>query len=100
MQIVNRETKEITNYEPSKFVKFMYEKPVGRIFLKLLSNKVVANLSRVYMNTPLSIPYKNKIIKKYNIDMSLYEDKNYNSYNSYFVSFLKSLYFLSSKLDS
>ncbi len=93
MQIVNRETKEITNYEPSKFVKFMYEKPVGRIFLKLLSNKFVANLSRVYMNTFLSIPYKNKIIKKYNINMSLYEDKKYNSYNSYFIRKLKELNF-------
>ena len=93
MQIVNRETKEITNYEPSKFVKFMYEKPVGRIFLKLLSNKFVANLSRVYMNTFLSIPYKNKIIKKYNINMSIYEDKKYNSYNSYFIRKLKELNF-------
>ena len=93
MQVINRKTKEITDYEPSKFVKYMYEKPVGRIFLKLLSNKVVANLSRVYMNTFLSIPYKNKIIKKYNIDMSLYEDKKYNSYNSYFIRKLKELNF-------
>ena len=93
MQIVNRETKEITNYEPSKFVKYMYEKPSGRLFLKLLSNKPMANLSRVYMNTPLSIPYKNKIIKKYNVDMSLYEDKKYNSYNSYFIRKLKELKF-------
>ena len=93
MQIVNRETKEITNYEPSRFVKYMYEKPSGRIFLKLLSNKFVANLSRVYMNTFLSIPYKNKIIKKYSINMSLYEDKKYNSYNSYFIRKLKELNF-------
>lgn len=93
MQIVNRKTKEITNYEPSKFVKYMYEKPSGRIFLKLLSNKFMANLSRVYMNTFLSIPYKNRIIKKYNIDMTLYEDKKYNSYNSYFIRKLKELKF-------
>ena len=93
MQVINRKTKEITDYEPSKFVKYMYEKPSGRVFLKLLSNKVAANLSRVYMNTFLSIPYKNKIIKKYNIDMSLYEDKKYNSYNSYFIRKLKELNF-------
>ena len=93
MQIVNRETKEITNYEPSKFVKYMYEKKSGRFFLKLLNNRVMANISRIFMNTFLSIPYKNKIIKKYNIDMNLYEDRKYNSYNSYFIRKLKELKF-------
>ena len=93
MQIVNRETKEISNYEPSKFVKYMYEKPSGRIILKLLSNKAMANLSRVYMNTFLSIPYKNRIIKKNHVDMNLYEDGKYNSYNSYFKRKLKEINF-------
>ena len=93
MQIVNRETKEISNYEPSKFVKYMYEKPSGRIILKLLSNKAMANLSRVYMNTFLSIPYKNKIIKKNHVDMNLYEDGKYNSYNSYFKRKIKEINF-------
>ena len=93
MQIVDRETKKITNYQPTKFVKYLYENKSGRVILKLLNNKVAASLSKIYMNSFLSIPYKNKAIKKYHVDMSLYEDKKYLSFNSYFIRKLKELKF-------
>jgi phosphatidylserine decarboxylase len=94
MQVVDRKTKNEYTYEPSKFVKYMYEKKSGRFFLKLLNNRVMANISRIFMNTFLSIPYKNKIIKKNHVDMSLYEDKKYLSYNSYFTRRLKKIDFV------
>ena len=97
MQVVNRKTKEITETKEKGIVKYMYENKSGRILLKILSTRVVANIVRGFMKTFFSIPYKNKIIKKYNINMDLYEDRKYLCYNSFFIRKLKELKFDSDK---
>ena len=97
MQVVNRKTKEVTEIKEKGIVKYMYENKSGRILLKILSTRVMANIVRGFMKTFLSIPYKNKIIKKYNINMDLYEDKKYLCYNTFFIRKLKELKFDSEK---
>ena len=97
MQIVNRETKEIIEPKEKGIVKYMYEKKSGRVLLKVLSTKTIANIVRGFMKSFFSIPYKNKIIKKNHINMNLYEDKKYLCYNTFFIRKLKELNFDSDK---
>lgn len=97
MQVVNRKTKEITETKEKSIVKYMYDNKNGRLLLKILSTRFMANIVRGFMKTFLSIPYKNKIIKKYNINMDLYEDKKYLCYNTFFIRKLKELKFDSNK---
>ena len=97
MQVVNRKTKEITETKEKSIVKYMYDNKNGRILLKILSTRFMANIVRGFMKTFLSIPYKNKIIKKYNINMDLYEVKKYLCYNTFFIRKLKELKFDSNK---
>ena len=97
MQVVNRKTKEVTETKEKGIVKYMYENKSGRILLKILSTRFMANIVRGFMKTFFSIPYKNKIIKKYNINMDLYEEKKYLCYNTFFIRKLKELKFDSDK---
>ena len=93
MQIVNRETKEVIDPKEKAIIKYMYEKKTGRALLKVLSTRVVANIVRGFMKSFFSVPYKSRIIKKNNIDMDLFEDKKYLSYNTFFVRRMKEVSF-------
>ena len=93
MQIVNRETKEVIEPKEKGIIKYMYEKKSGRALLKVLSTRVVANIVRGFMKSFFSVPYKSRIINKHNIDMNLYEDKKYLSYNTFFIRRMKDLKF-------
>lgn len=85
MIVVERKTKKEYKCEESKILKFLYNNFIGRVILKLLINKLVANVVAAFMNSSLSNFMKNRKIKKYNIDMTLFEDKKYNSYNAFFT---------------
>ena len=89
MKVVDRKSKKEYEYKYSFLVKFLYNTFVGRIILKLLCNKLVANIVACFMNSRLSKFLVNKKIKDYNIDMKLYEDKDYNNYNEFFTRKLK-----------
>lgn len=97
MIVVDRKTKKETEYQYGGMVKFLYNNPFGRVLLKLLTNKVFANLGAWFMNSSLSkFMMKNKI-KEYNIDMSLYEDREYKCYNDFFTRKLKKIDFDNNK---
>jgi len=97
MIIVDRKTKKETEYKSGVFVNFLYNNVVGRIFLKLLSNRVFANLGACFMNSRLSKFMMNSKIREYNIDMKRFVDKKYNSYNDFFTRKLKKIQFDSNK---
>jgi len=97
MIIVDRKTNKETEYKYGVFVNFLYNNVVGRIFLKLLSNRVFANLGACFMNSRLSKFMMNSKIREYNIDMKRFVDKKYNSYNDFFTRKLKKIQFDSNK---
>ena len=97
MIVVDRKAKKETEYQYGKLVRFLYNTVIGRLVLKLLTNKVFANIGACFMNSSLSkFMMKNKI-EEYNIDMSLYEDREYKSYNDFFTRKLKMINFDTSK---
>ena len=93
MKMVDRKTKEEKTLEYSGSVKFLYTDLFGRLILKLINNRFVSKLVGKYMNSKLSIKRINKTIKENNIDMSLYEKKEYTSFNDFFTRHKKNLNF-------
>lgn len=91
MKIVDRKTKEERTLEYSGSVKFLYTDLFGRVILKLINNRLVSKIVGKYMNSKLSIKRINKTIKENNIDMSIYEKKDYTSFNDFFTRHKKNL---------
>lgn len=92
MKIVNRENGEIFELKYTSLVKFLYNNFLGRILLKLMTTRNFARIGGAFFNSRLSIIYMNNVIKKKAIDMTKYENINYNSYNKFFTRKYKKEY--------
>lgn len=77
------------NKKDSKSLKFLYNSFLGRCILKLLTNKFIANMYAKYMNSSLSKHKIKKFIKNNNIDINEYEEKEYKSFNDFFIRNIK-----------
>ncbi len=85
---INNSVEEI---KYGKDVSFLYNNFFGRIILKLIHNRFVSNIIGLYMNSPLSKGMISSTIKKYNIDMDIFEKKEYKSFNDFFIRYKKEL---------
>lgn len=67
-------------------LKFLYNTFLGRILLKLIfETRWFSNLQAIYQKSRLSKRKIKPFIKKYNVDISLYDDINsYNSFSDFF----------------
>ncbi|MBE6161363.1 MAG: phosphatidylserine decarboxylase [Firmicutes bacterium] len=74
----------------SSALKFLYNTLIGRLLLKIFTTKFVANTYAKYMNSKLSKRKINKFILKNNINMDDYEEKDYTSFNDFFMRNVKS----------
>lgn len=83
----------------TKLLFFLYKTIIGRIILKLLTLKLVANLMSIFMNSRFSTYRINKFIKKHNIDMSIYENRKFKSYNDFFTRKMNVIPFSNNKKD-
>ena len=73
----------------TRLLVFLYNTIPGRILLKIACSKTIANTYAKYMNSKLS-KYKIKnFIKKNNININDYEEKEYNSFNDFFIRKIK-----------
>ena len=85
MKMVDRKTKKEKELVYDRSLLFLYHNFLGRIILKLLYLPFISKLVGKYMNSKSSCKRINKTIKKYNIDMNLYEKKDYKSFNDFFT---------------
>ena len=97
MIIVNRKTKEERTLQYSGSVIFLYTSIIGRVIIKLINNRFVSKVVGRYMNSKISTKRINKTIKENNIDMSLFEKKEYTSFNDFFTRKKKNLNFDTNK---
>lgn len=93
MKIVDRKTGQEKELIYKGSVKFLYTDLFGRVILKLITNRFVANIIGFYMNSSLSKMRIKKIIKQNNIDMSLFEEREFKSFNDFFTRHKKDLHF-------
>ena len=73
----------------SKSLDFLYNTLFGRLILKIATRKIIANLYARYMNSRLSKHKINSFVKKNNINMAEYEEKEYKSFNDFFIRKIK-----------
>lgn len=64
---------------------FLYETAIGRIITKLLCRRFISNLGRAYMSSSFSKGRIAKLIKKHNINMEEYEQREFSSFNDFFT---------------
>lgn len=97
MIMVDRKTKIEKKLEYSGSIKFLYTSFFGRIILKLISNRFVSKIVGCYMNSSLSRKRIKKTIETNNIDMSIFEKREFKSFNDFFTRKKASLNFDTNK---
>lgn len=97
MIVVDRKTKEEKELNYSSSINFLYKNVFGRVILHIINNRLIAKIVSIYMNSSLSKGRINKTIKRNNIDMTLYEDRKYKSYNDFFTRKKKDIKFNTNK---
>lgn len=90
MKIWDRATGEYTQEVSSKKLRFLYNKKVGRFFLKFFVSHICAKMASKFIRSSFSRRRMNKFIKNNEIDLNNFEDKRYKSYNDVFTRKLKS----------
>lgn len=78
-----------SDFDQEKTLSFLYSNKIGRLLTKLLCRRFVSNIGRLYMESSLSKGRISKLIKRNNIDMSEYEEKEYSSFNDFFIRKIK-----------
>lgn len=89
-KVYNRKTLKIEE------IKHIGEKPLNIIYknktlLKIATSKPISKIYGIYNNTPISKIKINKFIKQNNIDIDLYENKKYKTFNQFFIRKLKNI---------
>ena len=89
-KVYNRQTKKIeeTKHFGGTFLNKAYKNP---FLTRLITSKIIEKLYGWYNSTSLSKKKINKFIVENKIDMNLYEKKDYNSYNDFFIRKLKKI---------
>ncbi len=77
----------------SAALRFLYETPLGRFWLKLLICPVVSRMCGVFMDSRLSRSLIKGFIRKNGISMERYGEKQYASFNEFFCRRLKAFSF-------
>ncbi len=69
----------------SKSVRFFYGTALGRCFVYVFSRPIFSRFVGWVLSTRFSCVFIKGFIKKNNVDLSLYKDVSYNSFNDFFV---------------
>ena len=80
-----RNSKENIITESPKALNFFYGNFLGRIILRILISKPISNLAACYMKSGLSKHRIKRFVNKNDINLFEYDDKNYSSYNDFFI---------------
>lgn len=83
-----KEDKYIKN-KTNTSLKFLYNTIIGRCILKIATTKCISKIYAKYMNSKLSKHKIKKFIKKNNIKIEDYKEKDYKSFNDFFIRELK-----------
>ena len=91
IKIYDRYNKKYIDEEQfgQKALNFLYNTFIGRILLKIAINPITSKLIGLYKKSSFSKNGIKKLIKDYDIDMSIYEEKEYNSFNDFFTRNIK-----------
>ena len=85
--IYDRESKTVNEDSQygGKYLNFLYNKAFGRILLKLIISPVFSKINGKYNSMRISKKKIKKFINEYNIGINEYEEKEYKSFNEFFI---------------
>ncbi len=91
-KVYNRELKKIEEVKHfgGNTLKKIYR---SKLLTRMATSKFISKVYGIYNNSKFSKRKINKFIKENNIDLSLYEDKKYNSFNDFFIRKYKEINF-------
>ncbi len=78
---------------------FVYNNFLGKLFLPIVISKPITTILGNYYNSKLSKIGIQKYIRKNNIDMNLFKEKEYKSFNDFFTRERKEISFSQKKKD-
>ena len=78
-------TTESINKTGAGSLRFLYNTAVGRFFLRLLICKPISNIVGFFLDRKISSLFIKGFIKSNGIDMSDYEQREFNSFNDFFT---------------
>lgn len=87
--MVEKREKVLIQNSESKSLVFLYNNVLGRVLLKIMTRPFISKIAGCFMNSHLSSLFIKDFIKKNDIDVSLYEERQYQSYNDFFTRKLK-----------
>ena len=70
-------------------LQFLYHNSIGRVFLKVLTRPFVSKIVGAYMNSRLSRRRIKKFVRTNHIDLSIYQNEDWNCFNSFFYRRIK-----------
>lgn len=86
MLYVNKDRQDNMDYDKeSKAVNFFYGTKIGRLLIKIISLPIFSKIMGLFLSSRISKLMIKPFIKKNNIDINLYEQKKYKSFNDFFV---------------
>lgn len=74
-----------TTRNDSFALRFLYDTALGRLVLKPLSSRTVSRVCGSFLDSKASKPLIKRFVKKYDIDLSEYENEDYKSFNAFFT---------------
>lgn len=78
--------KEVIKKEDETLIlKFLYNTFIGRILLLIITIPLFSSIVTLFLNNWISILLIRPFVKRNNIDISLYEEKKYKSFNDFFT---------------
>ena len=73
-------------------LRFLYRTIIGRLFLKVLTLPTVSVTVGSFLDTRISCFLIKPFVKKNGIDLSIFEDEKYESFNAFFCRKVKKIY--------
>lgn len=90
MKYIDRKGMEtIVNSNQDELLEKLYTCRIGRTVLKVLISPIVSKIGGLVLNSKVSTIAIKPFVKNNHIDLSQYENKNYNSYNDFFTRKIK-----------
>lgn len=82
--------KKVKNDNTNKVLSILYDRKIGRFILKpLVSSSIISNFVGFLLDRKISCILIKRFVKNNNIDINLFEDKKYKSFNEFFIRKIK-----------
>ena len=91
MKYTNINSNKIIDEKENKMLSFLYKTFLGRILLKIATCKLVSKIAGLFFNSIFSKFMIKRYVKKYNINLEVFEKKKYKSFNDFFIRKLKKI---------